>query len=215
MIENIDKKRLITDILALLELNKPNIDRTLFHKVQELKFTISMDINQYTDKEKTLNHHTGPKKKSLSKVIDFDLYKIGSIWIPLIPDMIDINPYTVLSLPLIDYIVENAEAGIVALKKPVQVKNHHAVKISFQQESHHLIKGTIEKIENISSPRNNQVELIESKDKNQDDLQTFLEYLRSPENEAFSAYTIREFFIKWKPLIDAGCIEFSRQTNAM
>ncbi|MCU0287021.1 MAG: hypothetical protein MUF15_11560 [Acidobacteria bacterium] len=210
MIEQVDKKRLIADIQALFELNRPYIERSLFHKVQELKFIISSDINQ-SDKGKTLNRQTSPKKNSLSKVIDFELYKIVSIWIPIIPDMVDINPYMVLPLPLIDYIVESAEAGIAALKKPVQVKNQPPVKVSFQQESHHLIKGTIEKIENKSNPRNNQVELIESKS-NKDDLQTLLEYLLS--NEAFSDYMTREFFLKWKPLIDAGCLDFS-QLSAM
>jgi 5-methylcytosine-specific restriction endonuclease McrBC regulatory subunit McrC len=126
--------------------------------------------------------------------------------------MVDINPYTVLSLPLIDYIVDSAEAGIAALKKTVQIKNQLPVKISFQQESQHLIKGTIEKIENKSSPGNNQVELIESKS-NKDDIQTYLEYLLS--NEALSTYLLREFFLKWKPLIDGCCIDLNRLINVV
>lgn len=215
MIEQVDKRRLIGDILALLELNRPNIDRSLFHKVQELKFSISADINQYTEEE-TLNPHTSPKKVDTpSKSIAYEIYKIGTLWLPLIPEIPDINPYTVLSLTLIDYIVESAEGGIIGFKKLVQVKNYPPVKISFQQESQYLIKGTIEKIENISSSGNNQVELIEPKSSKQDDLQTFLEYLLSPENQGFSSYMLREFILKWKPLLDAGCIDFSRQINAM
>ena len=190
------KAELFNDINWMYNL-KDKTFSILYHRTKELKSSTAASINLiHSEIETTPPHETLEKGK-----INFELHLIQKMWIPIIPGCKTENPYIIIPEALIDYISTAIKSNVISLDPPPLIIPGHErpVYVTFEKENDSLIRGTIEPIRDDNYKNVQIVEAVPVRNA-QNDFRIFVEYLLN--NPNFYESTIKDFHLKWKPLID-------------
>lgn len=206
-----EHEKIIQDAKELLKF--PNIGKSLFHKIEELKGILSENIEKYCP---LIEKHPQSKTSHTPEGTRFELRRISEkLWIPSLPENRSSNAYEVIPQSIIDYIVNHQEkTGVIEMKPGLRFPDipGQVFDLIFEKSSPKYIWGIIQKCqENISEfiYPNRQAVKSASQDvgKNSDKqevLKLVLYYLLN--NKDYYTHVTAEFFYHWKPLIDSQLI---------
>jgi hypothetical protein len=202
-----EHEKIIQDAKELLKF--PNIGKSLFHKIEELKGVLSENIEKYCP---LLEKHPQKKTGHTPEGIRFELRRISEkLWIPSIPENRGSNAYEVIPQLIIDYIVnQQRKTGVIEMKPGLRFPDipGQVFDLIFEQSSPKYIWGIIQEFqENISeviypnrqAVKSASLDVGEKSDK-QEVLKLVLYYLLN--NQDYYTHVTAEFFYHWKPLID-------------
>ena len=211
-----EHEKIIQDAKELLKF--PNIGKSLFHKIEELKGILSENIEKYCPLiEKHPQRQTGHTPVGTR----FELRRISEkLWIPSISENRSSNAYEVIPQPIIDYIVNHREkTGVIEMKPGLRFPDipGQVFDLIFEKSSPKYIWGIIQKCQesisefiypNRQAVKSASQDVGENSDK-QEVLKLVLFYLLN--NREYYTHVTAEFLYHWKPLIDSQLIT----TNAM
>jgi hypothetical protein len=209
--ETMELEKIIQDARELLKF--PNIGKSLFHKIEELKGILSENIEKYCP---LIEEHPQRKTNFTTGGTRFELRRLSEkLWIPTIPENRKSNAYKVIPQPIIDYIVYNQEkTGVIEMKPGLRFPDipGQFFDLIFEKSNPKYIWGIIQKYqENLSEfiYPNRQVVKSASPDvgensNKQEVLKLVLYYLLN--NQDYYSHVTAEFFYHWKPLIDSQLI---------
>lgn len=210
-----ENEKIIQEVLDLLKI--PDVGWSLLHKIEELKFILSRNIDTYRNAAGMLK----PSQESFQTVkgTKFELNRVGeNLWIPSLapppppPGKMDANAYDIIPQPLIDYIVHTrTEKGIVVMKPGVELPalKGRVFDLFFEKVNPVFIWGVAAERQLDRSgfiypdPRtgkNTFQDLRENAEKDEI-IKLLLYYLLTCEN--YYHHVVNEFFCRWKPLIDS------------
>ena len=206
-----ENEKTIQDAKELLKF--PNIGKSLFHKIEELKGVLSENIENYFP---LIEEHPQRKTSCTPGGTRFELRRLSEkLWVPSIPENRSSNAYEVIPQPIIDYIVNHQKKkGVIEMKPGLSFPDipGQVFDLIFEKSSPKYIWGIIQKCqENISEfiyPNRQAVktasqDMGENSDK-QEVLKLVLYYLLN--NQDYYTHVTAEFFYHWKPLIDSQLI---------
>ncbi|MGD2090001.1 MAG: hypothetical protein PVH61_27740 [Candidatus Aminicenantes bacterium] len=206
-----EHEKIIQDVKELLKF--PNIGKSLFHKIEELKGILSENIEKYCP---LIEKHPQEKTGHPSEGTRFELRRISEkLWIPSIPGNRSNNAYEVIPQPIIDYILNRQEkTGVIEMKPGLSFPDipGQIFDLIFEKSSPKYIWGIIQQCqENLSEfiyPNRQAVKATahdvgENSDK-QEVLKLVLYYLLN--HQDYYTHVTAEFFYHWKPLIDSQLI---------
>lgn len=206
-----EQEKIIQDVKELLKF--PNIGKSLFHKIEELKGILSENIEKYCP---LIEEHPQRKTNHNSRGTRFELRRLSEkLWIPSIPENRKSNAYKIIPQPIIDYIVYHQEkTGVIEMKPGLRFPEipGQVFDLIFEKSSPKYIWGIIQKYqENLSefiypnrqSVKSASPDVGENSNK-QEILKLVLYYLLN--NQDYYSHVTAEFFYHWKPLIDSQLI---------
>jgi transcriptional regulator with XRE-family HTH domain len=206
-----EHEKIIRDAKELLKF--PDIGKSLFHKIEELKGILSENIEKYCP---LIEKHPKRKTSHTPEGTRFELRRIGEkLWVPSIPENRRCNAYAVIPQPIIDYIVNHRKkTGVIYMKPGLRFSDlpGQVYDLIFEKTSQKYIWGIIqERQENLSEfiyPNGQAVKYVsqdvgENSDK-KEVLKLVLYYLLN--NQDYYTHVTAEFFYHWKPLIDCQLI---------
>lgn len=204
-------EKIIQDAKELLKF--PNIGKSLFHKIEELKGILSENIEKYCP---LMEKHPQGKTSHTTEGTRFELRRMSEkLWVPSLPENRSSNAYEVIPQPIIDYIVNHQEkTGVIELKPGLRFPDipGQIFDLIFEKSNPKYIWGIIQKYqENISefiypnwqAVKSPSPDVGENSDK-QEVLKLILYYLLN--NQDYYKHVTAEFFYHWKPLIDSQLI---------
>jgi len=206
-----ENEKIIQDAKELLKF--PNIGKSLFHKIEELKGVLSENIEKYCPLIET-----HPQRKASHPPVGtrFELRRLSEkLWVPSIPENRNSNAYEVIPQPIIDYIVNHQKkTGVIEMKPGLSFPDipGQVFDLIFEKSNPKYIWGIIQKSqENISEfiyPNRQAVKSaprdVEDHSDKQEVLKLVLYYLLN--HQDYYTHVTAEFFYHWKPLIDSQLI---------
>jgi len=206
-----DDRELLGEIAELLKV--PNFKGSIYHKVEELKFILKDEIDQY---KCIMNLLESPEEHALPrehKQERFSLFYNGRTW----------NPSSSLPQSIIDYLIQyDITPGQIILKHLVTL-NEITYEVTFEKPNKNTIEGFYSQRhdykkdnqgKNPLQPLNSKVlqpgarnqapAQLHSRWAKQEPqlLKMLFEYLIH--HEKFYHYIMDDFLLRWKPLIDKG-----------
>jgi hypothetical protein len=206
-----ENEKIIQDAKELLKF--PNIGKSLFHKIEELKGVLSENIEKYCP---LIEKHPQRKTSHPQGGTRFELRQLSEkLWVPSIPENRNSNAYEVIPQPIIDYIVNHQKkTGVIEMKPGLSFPDipGQVFDLIFEKSNPKYIWGIIQKSQENTSefiyPNRQAVkpdpqDVGEHSDK-QEVLKLVLYYLLN--HQDYYTHVTAEFFYHWKPLIDSQLI---------
>lgn len=202
---------LIEELKDLIEV--PEVERIIFHKVEEIKGLLSKNIELYRDIEESLLELKSPKNKGKMHLYGqlFELTLIGKkTWIPSMPyQPNDCDISEIIPREIIDFIVKyGAQTGMPILLPGLRLPGLEERKfdLSFEKINNRRFTGIIYehggdkkivKIKNHEGKVDSEVKYKKIKELNS--------YLIKSDD--YFIHVNSEFECRWKPLIDSEVLE--------
>jgi len=208
-----NEKELIEDFIMLIRSPLPHMKMVLFHKIEQLKHEFKEELQEYRDIVSMVENPGIKKGEEYQRRVPFELKKTKSGWSVSIPDTDEGDTDFLIPTELLHRIIaKNIEPGLIYMEK-IDL-NGRLLYLSVEKQSEHHYTGTIAENNN-----DNQCEISASgqwekvktnnegalhnrykEDMETVDLKTLLYYLMN--HESFYNHMIKEFAVKWKPILD-------------
>jgi len=118
---DIDIEKAVEDFKNFIEL--PILGKALYMKMKQYKELISANIEEFKNivELRNLVKKNANKWPKTSNDHEFEIVKAQGIWIPVFPGDKDIEAYRIIPGELVNYIVKEADAGIIQRKNNLTI----------------------------------------------------------------------------------------------
>ncbi len=193
----IDDQLLLGEVKDMMR--NPTFKGIYHHKTRELK---AMAAEEIAALGVSPAHPKPVEPGIIPTAVEFRLCRIGeSTWVPVIEGIEERSPYSLLPESVIYYIVARAHQDVIAMEQRVFFKelSQFVYVMSFRKEDEETISGTIETTSDTRGAELVDIASVKVPDR-VERVSRLLKYLYT--HESFFAYTLNEFELKWKPLLD-------------
>ena len=182
----IKKEELLKELEVLMMI--PNFKRSIYNKIEEIKGIMREDIDRFNEILTMLDEI---EPIDLTRERKFTIEKRGGNWIPSIPGIPE---------KIIDFIVNyNSKPGVITMLKNAEIDGIRYT-INFERTGQGIIN-----VLSLRGDRHAKKKQIPPLNPDMmGNVKLLFQYIFN--NDGLCKSVISEFFSKWKPLVDNGCI---------